>query len=119
MAVEDASYKKALEALAKKRGWSFKVEYYDRVKDYVKYRKMDELFVETPESCLVSCMRVWTALKYACNALNRQTDKSLFDLKGVRLKDDAIKELIDEAVEKVIESASGDRDDEEERGGDC
>jgi len=58
LAVEDRSYKRALEGFAKQMGWSFEVEYHDKVP--YKYRRINDLFVEAPESCIVSCMSEWS-----------------------------------------------------------
>jgi hypothetical protein len=139
LAVQDASYKKALEVFGKERGWIFEVEYHDKVP--YNYRRMDGLLVETPESCLVDCMaewafldafailyfrkddvsfdkvkelarwkriartdtRVWNAIKYGCNLFNKQMEKKVFDVKATRLEQDDVKELVEEAVEKVME----------------
>lgn len=141
LAVQDASYKKALERYSKERGWMFEVEHYDKIP--FEYREVDRLFIETPESCLVSCMagwafldafavlhfrkdeisfdkvrelarwkrisrtdaRVWNAIKYGCNLFNKQMGKKVFDVRATRLEQEDIKELIEEAVEKVIEFA--------------
>ncbi len=58
LAVEDRSYKRALESFAKQMGWSFEVEYHDKIP--YEYRRIDDLFVEAPESCVVSCMSEWS-----------------------------------------------------------
>lgn len=140
LAVEDASYKRALERFGKERGWIFEVEYYDEIP--YEYREIDRLFIETPESCLVNCMadwafldafavlyfrkddifldkvkalgrwrrisktdvRAWAAIKYACSLFNKRLGKKVFDVKATRLEDD-VKELVEEAVEKVMEFA--------------
>ena len=141
LAVEDRSYKRALESFAKQIGWSFEVEYHDKIP--YDYRRVDELFVEIPESCIVSCMsewsftdafavlyfrrgevdleklrrivrwrrisgtdiRVWTAVKYGCNLLNERLGRRIFKVRSTKLRHDDIKELIEEAVEKVVEFA--------------
>jgi len=141
LAVEDASYKRALERFGKERGWIFEVEYYDEIP--YEYREVDRLFIETPESCLVNCMadwafldafavlyfrkdeisfekvreltrwkrisrtdtRVWNAIKYGCNLFNEQKERKVFDVKATRLEQDDVKELVEEAVEKVMEFA--------------
>jgi hypothetical protein len=141
LAVEDASYKKALERFGKERGWIFEVEYCDKMP--YEYREVDGLMVEEPESCIVNCMadwafldafavlyfrkddilfekvrelarwkrisrtdtRVWNAIKYGCNLFNEQMEKKVFDVKATKLEQDDVKELVEEAVEKVMEFA--------------
>jgi len=58
LAVEDRSYKRALESFARQMGWNFEVEYYNKVP--YEYMRVDGLFVEAPESCIVSCMSEWS-----------------------------------------------------------
>ena len=141
LAVEDRSYKNALESFAKEMGWDFEVEYHERVP--YDYRKVDELFIEAPESCIVNCMsewsfadafatlyfrkdeidfdklkrlgrwkrisktntRVWTAIKYGCKLFNEHLDKPVFKVRATDLEQRDVKELIEEAVEKVAEFA--------------
>lgn len=141
LAVEDASYKKALEQFGKEKGWIFEVECCDKT-PYA-YREVDGLMVEEPESCIVNCVaewafldafavlyfrkddtlfekvkelarwkrisrtdtRVWNAIKYGCNLLNEQMEKRVFDVEATRLEQDDVKELVEEAVEKVMEFA--------------
>jgi hypothetical protein len=141
LAVQDASYKKALERFGKERGWIFEVEYYDKIP--YDYKKVDNLFIETPESCLVNCIadwsfldafavlyfrrdeisfekvkqlarwkrisktdtRVWNVIKYGCNLFNQHLGKKIFNVKATGLKQEDVKELVEEAVEKVMEFA--------------
>ncbi|MBS7611778.1 hypothetical protein KEJ27_06180 [Candidatus Bathyarchaeota archaeon] len=141
LAVEDASYKRALEKFGKDRGWIFEVEDHDRIP--YEYKEVDRLFIETPESCLVNCIadwsfldafavlyfrkddisfdkvkelarwkrisktdtRVWNAIKYGCNLFNRQLERKMFDVKTTRLEQDDVRELVEEAVKRVIEFA--------------
>ena len=141
LAVEDRSYKRALEGFARQIGWNFEVEYYNKVP--YEYKRVDELFVEAPESCIVSCMsewsfvdafailyfrkeeidfeklkrmarwkrisktdtRVWTAVKYGCGLLNEKLGKRVFRVRSIDFKHDDVRELVEEAVEKVIEFA--------------
>jgi len=141
LAVEDRSYKRGLEGFAKQMGWSFEVEYHDKIS--YEYRRIDDLFIEAPESCVVSCMsewsftdafailyfrkdevdfeklrqmarwrrisktdtRVWTAVKYGCSLLNEKLGKRIFRVRSTDLKRDDVKELVEEAVEKVIKFA--------------
>lgn len=143
LAVEDRSYKRALENLAGQMGWGFEIEYHDKVPH--EYREVDGLLVETPESCIVSCMsewsfldafailyfrrdeidlkklremarwrrvsgtnaRIWTAIKYGCILLNGSLGRKIFRVRSTELRHDDIKELIEEAVEKVVEFAQG------------
>lgn len=57
LAVEDQSYKNAVEKFAKDTGWFFEIEYHKKIP--YEYRKVDELFVESPESCIASCISKW------------------------------------------------------------
>jgi len=141
LAVEDRSYKRALEGFARQMDWNFEVEYYNKVP--YEYMRVDGLFVEAPESCIVSCMsewsfvdafailyfrrddvdfdklrrmagwrrisktdtRVWTAVKYGCSLLNEKLGKRVFRVRSTDLKHDDVRELVEEAVKKVIEFA--------------
>ncbi|MFB0563942.1 MAG: hypothetical protein ACETWM_22305 [Candidatus Lokiarchaeia archaeon] len=141
LAVEDQSYKNALENFAKERGWIFEVEYHERIP--YKYKKNDGLFIESIESCIVNCTsewafmdafatlyfrrnevdfhkikqlgrwrrivrtntRVWTAIKYGLNLFNEQLGKRVFNVRAMDLEQNDIKELIVEAVERVMEFA--------------
>jgi len=58
LAVENHSYKNALENFAKEKGWNFEVEYHDKIP--YEYRKVDELFIESPESCAINCISEWS-----------------------------------------------------------
>jgi hypothetical protein len=140
LAVEDQSYKKALESFAQEVGWTFEVEFYDKIP--YESKMVDDLFVESPESCITSCIsdwaftdafatlyfrrdevdfkklkelsrwkriskvdtRVWTAIKYGCKLFNEQLGKHIFKVKATALREE-LKELIEEAVEKVVEFA--------------
>jgi hypothetical protein len=141
LAVEDQSYKNAVEKFAKDMGWLFEVEYHEKIP--YEYRKVDELFVESPESCIASCisewaftdafatlyykrseidfnklrqlsrwrrisrthLRVWTAIKYGCKLLNEQLGESMFKVRASNFGQNDVKDLIDEAVEAVMEFA--------------
>ncbi len=141
LAVENSSYKKALERFGKERGWIFEVEYCDKVP--YEYREVDGLMVEAPESCLVNCVadwafldafavlyfskddilfekvrelarwkrvsgtdtRVWSTIKYGSNLFNGHMGRKVFDVKATRLEQNDVKELVEEAVEKVMEFA--------------
>ena len=141
LAVEDASYKKALEGFGEEKEWIFEVEYCDKIP--YEYREVDGLMVEAPEPCVVDCaadwafldafavlyfrkddtsfekirklarwrrvsgtdIRVWNAIKYGCNLFNEQTGRKVFNVKATRLEQDDVKELVEEAVEKVMEFA--------------
>jgi len=48
--------------------------------------------------------RVWSIIKYACNLFNENFEERFFDIRRTTLSED-IKELVDEAVSKVIEFA--------------
>lgn len=141
LAVENRSYKKALERFGKEKGWIFEVEYHDKVP--YDYREVDGLLIEAPESCLVNCMadwafldafailhlrrdeisferikelarwervsgtdiRIWNAIKYGCSLINTRLGKRVFNVRGTRLRQEDIRELVEEAVEKVVEFA--------------
>ncbi len=141
LAVNDRSYKRALESFAKQMNWIFEVEYYRKVP--YEYKKIDGLFVEALESCIVNCLaewsftdafatlyfrrkeinfnklrqlarwrrisktnlRTWTAIKYGCKLFNEHLGGEVFKVKTIELRQDEVKELIDEAVGKVVEFA--------------
>ncbi|MFQ5711904.1 MAG: hypothetical protein ACE5GD_09030 [Candidatus Geothermarchaeales archaeon] len=141
LAVQDRSYKRALESFGRERGWIFEVEYYAKIP--YEYREVDRLLVEAPESCLVNCVadwafldafallyfrradisfgkvrelgrwkrisrsdvRVWTAIKYGCNLFNERLGKKVFDVRAASLEQEDVKELVEEAVERVMEFA--------------
>jgi len=141
LAVEDRSYKNALEALAEEVGWVFEVEHHDKIP--YEHRKVDGLFIEAPESCTVSCvsewsfadafatlyfrkddidfdklkrlgrwkrisstdMRAWTAINYGCSLFNKHVGKNTFKARSRDMKREDVRELVEEAVEKVAEFA--------------
>jgi hypothetical protein len=141
LAVNDRSYKKALETFAKGMGWNFEVEFYKKMP--YEYRKVDGLFVETLESCIVNCLaewsfidafaalyfrreeidfdklklfgrwkrvsrtnlRVWSLIKYGCKLFNEHFGREIFGFKAIEIKQADVKELINEAIEKVVEFA--------------
>lgn len=143
LGVESPSYKKALEEFARKKGWIFDVEQHDDLREQFGYQKIDGLFIEKPDSCIVNCMadwsfldafatlyfrrdevflkrlkelgrwkrisktnmRVWTAIKYGCKLFNEYLDERTFDVRDTRLDRKDVKELVEEAVEKVVEFA--------------
>jgi hypothetical protein len=141
LAVNNKSYKRALDALAKSMGWYFEVEYYRKIP--YEYEKIDDLFVESLESCIVNCLaewsfidafatlyfrreevdfdklrglgrwkrvsrtnlRVWILIKYGCKLFNEYLGREVFKFKSVEIKQADVKELVNEAVEKVVEFA--------------
>jgi hypothetical protein len=141
LAVNNRSYKRALEAFAKSMGWNFEVEFHRKIP--YEYREIDGLFVETLESCIVNCIaewsfidafatlyfrrddidfaklknlgrwkrisgtntRVWTLIKYGCKLFNEYFRKEVFKFKAVEIKQADVRELINEAIEKVVEFA--------------
>lgn len=143
LAVQDSSYKRALEEFAKERGWILEVEDYDDLQERFDYQEVDGLYVEKPEHCIVSCMtdwsfldafavllfrrqeislnglkdlgrwrrisrtdiRAWNTIKYGCNLFNEYMDGEMFDVRKTSLKRKDVKELVEEAVEKVVEFA--------------
>jgi len=48
--------------------------------------------------------RVWSVIKYACNLFNEEFGEKLFDVRKISLSRE-IKELVEEAVERVAEFA--------------
>jgi len=58
LAVNDQSYKRALEIFAKQMGWIFEVEYCKEIP--YEYEKVNGLFVEALESCIVNCLAEWS-----------------------------------------------------------
>lgn len=141
LAVESQSYKKALESFAKGIGWIFEVEFHDKTP--YEHMRVDGLFVEAPESCVVSCMsewafmdafatlyfrrdgidfdklrqlgrwkrvsktdtRVWTAIKHGCRLFNEHLGRQAFKVKATSLEQEEVRELIEEAIGRVVEFA--------------
>lgn len=58
IAVNSLSYKRALEAFAKKHGWYISVEY-DKISVEIKHRKIGNLLVEDREQTIIDCMKKW------------------------------------------------------------
>lgn len=50
-------------------------------------------------------IRVWSAIKYGCCVFNARLGKKVFDIRRTSLRQNEIKELVEEAVEKVTEFA--------------
>lgn len=138
ISVKDKSYGKALRELTKKTGWIFEIEI---LKNNIEYKKVGDLLVEAPESCIVNCIsnwsfldslavlylmrkelswnklkklsrwkrvsktntRVWNVLKYVCGEFNKKTHDYIFSIRKSSLSIPEIKNLVDEAVEKVVE----------------
>lgn len=50
-------------------------------------------------------LRVWTAVKYGCKLFNEHFDQKIFNVRSVELKQNEVKELIEETIEKVVEFA--------------
>ena len=105
--------------------------------------RVDGLFIETLESCIVNCLaewsfidafatlyfrreevdfgklrilarwkrlsktnlRVWTLVKYGCKLFNERFGREVFRFKAAEVKQADVRELINEAVEKVVEFA--------------
>ena len=141
LAVNNRSYKRALEASATSRGWGFEVEYYRKIP--YEYEKVGGLFIETLGSCIVNCLaewsfidafavlyfrreevdfdklrevgrwkkvsktnlRVWTLIKYGCKLFNEYFGKEIFKFKAVEVKQADVRDLVNEAVERVVEFA--------------
>ncbi len=49
--------------------------------------------------------RVWSAIRYACQLFNERSGRKLFDVRDRDFRNDDVKELVEEAVEKVLEFA--------------
>ena len=141
LAVNDQSYKRALEVFAKSMSWNFEVEFHRKIP--YEYKKVNDLFIETLESCIVNCLaewsfidafaalyfrrreinfdklrnlgrwkrvsktnlRVWSLIKYGCKLINEHLGREIFKFKAVEIKQDDVRELVNEAVEKVVEFA--------------
>ena len=56
--VKDRSYGEALKEFAKKRGWTFEIEY-SKDPSKIRYRKMGKLFVEDMEENVIVCLQNW------------------------------------------------------------
>lgn len=50
-------------------------------------------------------IRVWTSVKYGCKLFNEYFNQKIFKIRSAELKQNEVKELIEEAVEKVLEFA--------------
>lgn len=50
-------------------------------------------------------VRAWNAIKYSCNLFNEYLNERIFDVKSTRLTREDVKELVEEAVEKVVKFA--------------
>jgi len=121
--------------------WDSEVEYYKKTP--YEYKKVDCLFIETLESCIVSCLadwsfidafatsyfrkeeidfdrfklfgrwkrvsrtnlRVWTLVKHGYKLFNGHFGKEIFKFKSTEIKQTEVRELVNEAVEKVVEFA--------------
>jgi hypothetical protein len=143
IAVEDPSYKKALEEFGRRKGWIFEVERHKDLKNAFRYRMVDGLYVENPDSCIVNCVadwsfldafatlyfrrddialeslkelgrwrrisktdvRVWNAIKYGCALFNERFEEKIFNVRKTSLRRKDVRDLVEEAVEKVVEFA--------------
>ena len=56
--VKDRSYGEALKEFAKKRGWTFEIEY-SKDPSKIRYRKIGDLFVEEMEENVIVCLQNW------------------------------------------------------------
>ncbi len=56
--VDNKSYRKALEAFAKKRGWQLTIEYNKDARK-LKFKKIRKLAVEEPGETIIECIRNW------------------------------------------------------------
>jgi len=72
-------------------------------KDEISFKKLKELGRWRRISKIN--VRAWTAIKYGCNSFNEQLGKKAFKVKATKLEQEDLKELIEEAVERVIEFA--------------
>jgi len=48
-------------------------------------------------------LRVWTLIKYGCKLFNEYLGREVFKFKSVNISQDDVKELVDEAVGRVVE----------------
>jgi len=67
---------------------------FDKVRELARWKRISR--TET---------RVWNAIKYGCRLFNDQIGKKVFNVKATRLEQGDVKELVEEAVEKVMEFA--------------
>jgi len=49
--------------------------------------------------------RVWNTIQYSCNLFNQKTGKRIFNVRSSKLRPSELPELIEEAVDRVIEFA--------------
>ncbi len=56
--VDNKSFKKALEAFAKKKGWQLTVEYNKNARK-LKFEKIKKLSVEGPDTSIIECVKNW------------------------------------------------------------
>ncbi len=136
--VDSISFKKALEAFAKKKGWQLTVEY-NRDARKLKFEKIKKLAVEGPAETIIECISKWAfadamavlvvnknrinwqkliersywvrvsgtnvrakqAIEYAAYQLNKTGFK--FNVRKITIKNNFVKQELDEAVEKVLE----------------
>jgi hypothetical protein len=145
LAVNDRSYKRALETFAESMGWSFEVEFHREIP--YEYRSVGGLLVENLEPCIVDCLaewsfvdafatlylrrnevdfgrlrtlgrwkrvsktdlRAWTLVKYGCKLFNERLGREVFRARSFEFKAEIeqaeVKELVNEAVDKVVELA--------------
>jgi hypothetical protein len=59
IAVEDGSYKKAMEAFAAKRGWNFMIQVNRNARRDIGFTRKNGLNVEKPAESAAECMRNW------------------------------------------------------------
>ena len=135
IAVNNHSYKKAVESFAAKRGWRISAEY-SRHADKIKRKKIGNLFVEDRAGTIVDCIKQWAFMDaialLSANSeelvkrdLMRESQWSRVSGSNVRvkqvieysaaklglrkfagragIKEDFIRRVLDEAVEKVVE----------------
>jgi hypothetical protein len=50
-------------------------------------------------------LRVWTLIKYGCRLFNEYFSREVFKFKAAEVRQDDVRELVNEAVEKVVEFA--------------
>lgn len=128
LAVEDPSYKRALEAFARRRGWSVEADF-DKDARKIPHKRIGALLVEDREHAIVDCMQRWAFVDAVAamsprspgERLRREaywtrisgTDvrvgqaleyaaHRLFEAgRDVRISDDFVREELDEAIERV------------------
>ncbi|MBS7654293.1 MAG: hypothetical protein QXR06_00900 [Candidatus Bathyarchaeia archaeon] len=70
-------YGRALEEIARKRGWSFQIEYVNKPANY---RKIGRLFIENMDETIIECMKIWAFIDAFSTLYLNRNKISLKDL---------------------------------------